>query len=129
LTDPATVFLRQVDAFNACDLDAFLATYAADAEIHGLAAAGPVVGLAAVRPIYAERFTQRPLRCDVLDLHVLGGRWAVAHERVTGPAGTSELVGVFEVVDGRIVRADLSARHPLRRGGHAGDDGRRPVDH
>jgi hypothetical protein len=112
LTDPAAVFLRQVDAFNAHDLDAFLATYDAGAEIHGLDPGGPVVGADELRARYAERFAQRPLRCEVLGLHVLGGRWAVAHERVTGPAGTSELVGMFEVAGGRIVRADLSARHP-----------------
>ncbi|MBB4660923.1 nuclear transport factor 2 family protein [Conexibacter arvalis] len=112
MPDPAQVFLAQVDAFNAADLEAFLATYADDAVVNGLGP-DPVAGKEALRALYAERFTQRPLRCEVSALHEIGGRWAVAHEQVTGPAGTNELVAVFEVADGAIVRADMSARHPV----------------
>jgi hypothetical protein len=114
LTDPAAVFLRQVDAFNARRLEDFLATYAADAEVHGLDVGHVVVGHAALRPVYARRFGQRPLHCEVLQLEVLGERWAVAHERVTSPGGASDLVAIFEVVDGLIVRVDLSGRVPVQ---------------
>jgi hypothetical protein len=112
MPDPTAVFLAQVDAFNAADLEAFLATYADDAVVNGVGPE-PLVGKAALRELYAARFQQRPLRCEVGALHAIGGRWAVAHERVTGPTGTNELVAVFEVADGVIVRADMSARHPV----------------
>jgi hypothetical protein len=111
--DPADVFLSQVAAFNARDLEAFVATYAADAVLHGLQPDGPVTGHAALRRLYEPRFERPPLHCDVLDLHVFGGRWAAAHERVTTPDGTIELVAVFEVASGVIVRADMSGRQRL----------------
>jgi hypothetical protein len=111
MADPRTVFLRQVEAFNAHDLDAFVATYAPDATVNGLPG-GAVTGHAALRDLYADRFRAGP-RCEVPELHVLADRWVVAHERIAGPAGTAELVGVFEVERGRIVRADMSARHSI----------------
>jgi len=112
MPSPKEVFLAQVEAFNAADLEAFLATYADDAVVNGLGPE-PVAGKEALRALYAERFTQRPLDCRIGDLHEIGGRWAVAHETVSGPAGTNELVAVFEVSGGVIVRADMSARHPV----------------
>ena len=113
MADPEQVFRAQVDAFNARDLDAFLATYAPAAELHGLLPDAVVRGHEAMRAIYAERFAQEPLHCEIPALAVYGDRWVAAHERVTSPAGTVELVGVFEVVDGRIARADMVRRIPF----------------
>lgn len=112
MADPEQVFRAQVEAFNARDLDAFLATYAPTAELHGLLPDRVVTGHDEMRGIYVERFAQEPLHCEIRALTVLGDRWVAAHERVTSPAGTVELVGVFEVGDGRIVRADMTARRP-----------------
>lgn len=110
MPDPEQVFRAQVAAFNARDLDAFLATYAPDAELHGLLPDRVVRGHEQMRAIYAERFEQQPLHCEIPALAVHAGRWVAAHERVTSPAGTVELVGVFEIVDGRIARADMVRR-------------------
>lgn len=111
MPDPADVFLAQVAAFNARDLERFIATYDHEAVVHGLRAEGPVAGHAALRRLYEPRFERPPLHCEVLDVHVFGGRWVAAHERVTTPEATVELVGVFDVQKGVIVRADMSARH------------------
>jgi hypothetical protein len=113
MPEPADVFLAQVAAFNARDLEAFLSTYAPTAVVHGLRPGRPVTGHAELRPLYGPRFERPPLHCDVLDLHVFGGRWVAAHERVTTPEAVVELVGVFEIAGGVIVRADMSGRHPL----------------
>jgi hypothetical protein len=113
MPEPADVFLAQVAAFNARDLEAFLSTYAPTAVVHGLRPGRPLTGHAELRPLYGPRFERPPLHCDVLDLHVFGGRWVAAHERVTTPEAVVELVGVFEIADGVIVRADMSGRHPL----------------
>lgn len=113
MADPEQVFRAQVAAFNARDLDAFLVTYAEDAELHGLLPDRVVRGHEEMREIYAERFEQQPLHCEIPALAVHGDRWVSAHERVTSPAGTVELVGVFEVVDGRIARADMVRRIPV----------------
>jgi hypothetical protein len=69
-----------------------------------------------MRPIYQERFGQQPLHCEIVALTVLAERWVVAHERVLSPTGEVELVGVFEVADGAIVRTDMTARHPVAAG-------------
>lgn len=114
--EPEQVFRAQVAAFNARDLDAFLATYAPDAELHGLLPDRVVRGHGEMREIYAERFRQEPLHCEIPALTVYGDRWVAAHERVTSPAGTVELVGVFEVVGGAIARADMSGRLPVSPG-------------
>jgi hypothetical protein len=113
MADPEQVFRAQVAAFNARDLDAFLATYAPDTELHGLLPDRVVRGHDEMREIYRERFAQSPLHCEIPALSVHADRWVAAHERVTSPAGTVELVGVFEVADGRIVRADMVRRIPV----------------
>lgn len=110
MPEPADVFLRQVAAFNAHDLEAFIATYDPEAVVHGLRPEGPVAGHAALRRLYEPRFQRPPLHCEVLAVHVFGGRWVAAHERVTTPEATVELVGVFDVPKDVIVRADMSDR-------------------
>ncbi|MDO8186329.1 nuclear transport factor 2 family protein [Conexibacter sp. JD483] len=113
MAEPERVFREQVRAFNAADLEAFLATYASETELHGLVPDRVVRGHEQMRPLYEERFTQTPLHCEILALTVYGDRWVAAHEQVTSPAGTVVLVGVFEVVEGLIVRADMTGRVPL----------------
>ncbi len=113
MAEPERVFREQVRAFNARDLEAFLATYAPDAELHGLLPERVVRGHAEMRPLYEARFAQEPLHCEILALTVYGDRWVAAHEQVASPAGTVVLVGVFEIVDDLIVRADMTGRLPV----------------
>lgn len=110
MAEPEQVFRAQVEAFNARDLEAFLATYAADTELHGLLPDRVVRGHGEMRPLYEARFAQQPLHCEILASTVYGDRWVVAHEQVLSPGGTVVLVGVFEVVGGLIVRADMTGR-------------------
>ncbi len=113
MADPLAVVNRQVEAFNAHDLEGFLDTYAADAVVDGLDPGGAVRGHGALRRVYGERFTAAsPPHCTVRDSLVLGGRWVVAHELITSAGRSVELVGVFEVAAGRIVHAVLTRRHP-----------------
>lgn len=116
MAEPEQVFRAQVRAFNARDLDAFLATYAPETELHGLVPDRVVRGHEEMRPLYETRFAQEPLHCEILALTVYGDRWVVAHEQVLSPAGTVVLVGVFEVVNGAIVRADMTGRLPIAAG-------------
>ncbi len=114
MAEPERVFREQVRAFNARDLEAFLATYAPQTELHGLLPDRVVRGHEQMRPLYEARFAQEPLHCEIHALTVFGGRWVAAHEQVLSPAGTVELVGVFEIVDGLIARADMTGRLPLQ---------------
>lgn len=96
----------QLDAFNAHDLDAFVATYAADAVITGVTAE-PVVGTAAIRAFYEPRLQNPDLSC-VIDTSVLfGTRWVVAHEQVVNAGVATETIATFDVDRGLIVRASM----------------------
>ena len=96
----------QLDAFNAHDLDAFVATYAADAVITGVAPE-PVVGTAAIREFYEPRLQNPELSC-VIDTSVLfGSRWVVAQEQVINAGVATETIATFDVVDGLISRASM----------------------
>lgn len=96
----------QLDAFNAHDLDAFVATYADDAVITGVAPE-PIVGAAAIRAFYEPRLQNPELSC-VIDSSVLfGTRWVVAQEQVINAGVATETIATFDVVDGRIARASM----------------------
>lgn len=96
----------QLDAFNAHDLDAFVATYAADAVITGVAAE-PVIGAAAIRAFYEPRLQNPDLSC-VIDTSVLfGTRWVVAQEQVVNAGVATETIATFDVDRGLIVRASM----------------------
>ena len=79
----------QVAAFNAHDLEAFVATYAEDAVVVGVAAE-PIVGREALRAFYGDRLTHPDLRCEIDATTLFGDRWVVARESVVffrgGPA-------------------------------------------
>lgn len=96
----------QLDAFNAHDLDAFVATYADDAVVTGVAPE-PLVGSAAIRAFYEPRLQNPELSC-VIDTSVLfGSRWVVAQERVINAGLATETIATFDVVDGVISRASM----------------------
>ena len=96
----------QLDAFNAHDLDAFVATYAEDAVITGVAPE-PSVGSTAIRAFYEPRLQNPELSC-VIDTSVLfGSRWVVAQEQVINAGVATETIATFDVVDGLIARASM----------------------
>ena len=98
--------LAQLDAFNAHDLDAFVATYAQDAVITGVAQE-PVVGSTAIRAFYEPRLQNPELSC-VIDTTVLfGSRWVVAQEQVVNAGVATETIATFDVIDGLIARASM----------------------
>lgn len=96
----------QLDAFNAHDLDAFVATYADDAVVTGVAPE-PLAGSAAIRAFYEPRLQNPELSC-VIDTSVLfGSRWVVAQEQVINAGVATETIATFDVVDGVISRASM----------------------
>jgi hypothetical protein len=101
-----SVFARQVAAFNARDLEGFLATYADDAVVTSFGLP-PLTGHAELRAHYEVRFTDESLHCRIDRTETFAGRWLVAEEHVTSAAGGTAVLGVFEIIDGRIQRASL----------------------
>src|SRR5437773_724292 len=105
---PATVVQRQLDAYNASDLDAFIAAYADDAQQFEHPSKLLANGAAQIRERSAARFQEPNLHARLLN-RIVSGNIVIDHEQVTrtfpeGP-GTLELVAIYEVRDGRIAKA------------------------
>lgn len=76
------VVQRQLEAYNAHDLEGFLATYSPDAELFDLPATGKarVTGIPAMRDDYGQTFAAVPkLRCDVAE-RIVEGSFVTDHE-------------------------------------------------
>ena len=102
---PESVVQRQLDAYNARDLDAWLATYAEDAQQFEHPAKLVASGHAEMRARTAPRFTEPNLHAKLIQRSVMG-QVVIDHEEVTrtfpeGP-GRVELVCIYQVRDGKI---------------------------
>jgi hypothetical protein len=107
-TDPAAVVQRQLDAFNARDIDALLATYAEDAQMFEHPSKLLASGAAAFRERYTARFQEPNLHAALLS-RVVMGPIVIDHEEVrrTFPEGPGkiQLLMIYEVQSGRIAKA------------------------
>ena len=102
---PETVVQRQVEAYNARDIEAFLSFYANDAVVRRLPT-GEVAWESrdAMRLRYAKRFTENPeLNCTITK-RIVHGDWVVDHELVTGVKDRPRVraVVIYEVSGGLI---------------------------
>jgi len=109
---PSAVVQAQLDAYNAKDLDALMATYAPDAAQFALHGDLLARGHDQILPRYKQRFLEPDLHARLLSRTVLGN-FVTDLEIVTRNfpegLGTVEMLCVYEVVDGRIVRASFAA--------------------
>jgi hypothetical protein len=105
---PEQVVQKQLDAFNARDLDALLSTYAEDAEMYEHPSKLLASGAAAFRERFITRFQEPNLQATLLSRTVMG-HIVVDHEEVVrtfpeGP-GRIRLLMIYEVQHGRIAKA------------------------
>lgn len=110
LASAEAVVQRQLDAYNARDLDAFVATYAPDARLYEHPATLLAAGTAQLRERYAARFRETNLHAALVGRLAMGNL-VIDHERVTrtfpeGP-GKADAVVIYEVESGKIARAWL----------------------
>ena len=110
-TSPLAVVQAQLDAYNAKDLDALMATYAPDAQQFAIHGALLAQGQDQIRPRYQERFLEPDLHARLITRSVIGN-FVTDVEIVTRNfpegRGTVEMLCVYEVVDGRIARASFA---------------------
>jgi hypothetical protein len=102
--NPEDPVRRQLDAYNAHDLERFVAEYHDEVKVYRPPAAEPLVsGKKAFGEHYAKnRFTLRDLHARLVN-RIVSGNIVVDHEEITGlPEGKRSAVAVYEVVDGRI---------------------------
>ena len=103
------VVQRQLDAYNAHDLAAFVATYAEDIQLWRPPVATPaIVGRSQLAEFYAtQRFCLPGLKADLVGRMAVGNK-VIDHERISGlSAVATEVVAVYEVTEGLIGRVWL----------------------
>ena len=107
---PEQVVQAQLDAYNARDIDAFLATYAVDAQLFEHPAKLLARGQGELRERYAARFKEPNLHAVIVKRIVMGSL-VIDHEKVTRtfPEGTGVLdaVAIYEIQDGKIAKTWL----------------------
>jgi len=104
--NPADPVQRQLEAYNAHDLERFVAEYTDDIQVFKPPAAEAVLsGKQAFSAHYAKnRFTLPNLHAEVVN-RMISGDTVVDHERVTGlQEGVVEAVAVYKV-SGGLIRA------------------------
>jgi hypothetical protein len=114
--NPEAIVQRQLDAYNAKDMAAWLATYAEDAKQFVLGGELLAAGHAAIRARTAPRFSEPNLFAKLLSRTVIGDV-VIDHEEVTrtfpeGP-GHVELVCIYQVAHGKIQSATFKIAPPV----------------
>ena len=107
---PESVVQAQLDAYNARDMEAFLATYADDAELYAFPGTLQTKGKMEMRKRYAVRFSDSLLHA-VIAKHIVMGNTIIDHERIQvtlpeGP-GVLEAILIYEVQDGKIAKVTI----------------------
>jgi len=111
-TEVTDLIEKQIAAFNARDIEGFLACFTSDARI--LDAAGTLMaqGSEGIRQMYASLFANSPdLHSEITNRIQIGG-WVIDDEHTTGfvlPGYPTELraVVVNHVVDGKIAQSQI----------------------
>ena len=105
--DPAAVVQRQLDAYNARDIDALMATYAEDVEHYEFPSTLVAKGANDVRARLAVRLQESDLHARLLGRTVMRNL-VIDHEIVTRDfpegLGTIEMIAMYEVTGNRISR-------------------------
>ena len=103
--NPVDPVQRQLDAYNAHDLERFVAQYSDDVRVFRPPAAEPTLsGKRAFAEHYARnRFTLPALHAEVVNRMVCGNK-VVDHERITGLGpDVVEAIAVYEI-EGELIR-------------------------
>lgn len=109
-SSPEAIVQAQIEAYNARDIDAFMATYAEDAQLFEHPGKLLAAGSAQLRERYAARFKDPNLH-GVIVKRIVMGNVVVDHERVTRTfpegSGVLDAVAIYEVENGKIAKVWL----------------------
>jgi len=104
----ADIVQRQLDAYNAQDLDAFCACFSADCILAELNGAVTQQGAAAIRERYQTLFANYPENHAALVTRVVVGDVVVDHEDIArSPTERINAAAIYTVKDGLIARVDF----------------------
>lgn len=117
--DAAEVVKRQLDAYNARDIEAFMANWADDAQMFAWPSDLLAEGATVIRARHVERFKDDKL-CARLVSRVAVGNLVIDREVVTRQFpegfGTADVIGIYEVEDGKIAKAWFKQGEPAIEG-------------
>jgi imidazolonepropionase-like amidohydrolase len=100
---PEAIVQRQLNAYNARDLEAFCALYADDVRILGLDGNVQARGMDAFKARYRDRFEKAPkLHCEVIK-RMVRGNVVIDEERITGREPEPVMaLAVYDIQNGKI---------------------------
>jgi hypothetical protein len=101
---------KQLDAYNAQDLDSYVSYFAEDCIISGLNGTPTETSRAAIKARYAKAFAQFPQNKAELKNRIAVGNTVVDHEKVIrAPGGEQfEIIAIYTFRDGLIARVDFA---------------------
>jgi hypothetical protein len=105
MATPLALVEHQLAAYNARDLERFLAVFSDDVEVTRLPGTTPaIVGKTGFGAFYAQnRFNRPDLHAEIVNRMVMGNK-VVDHERITGLGPDPiEMIVVFEI-EGELIR-------------------------
>ncbi|MFD1064203.1 nuclear transport factor 2 family protein [Winogradskyella litorisediminis] len=99
---PEEIVQQQLDAYNARDIDAFMATYSNDIKLYNFPNELRTEGQEAMKTSYKGFFDNTTdLNCKILKRIVTGNK-VIDHELVTANGNTFKAVAIYEVENGLI---------------------------
>lgn len=103
---PAAVVEKQIETFNAHDLEGFLALFADELEVSEIPENPAPTRKARLRELYAERFKANPDLHASAEAQMVSGGFVIQKERIKGRAGKPplEAVVIYQVKAGKIWR-------------------------
>ena len=106
----AAVAQKQLDAYNAQDLETYVSYFAADCVISGLNGTPTETSRDAIKARYAKAFAQFPQNKAELKSRIAVGNTVVDHELVIrSPGGEQfEIIAIYTFKDGLISRVDFA---------------------
>jgi hypothetical protein len=101
---------KQLDAYNAQDLDTYVSFFAGDCVVSGLNGTPTETSRDALHARYAKAFAQFPQNKAILKSRIAVGATVVDHERVVrAPGGEEfEIIAIYTFKDGLISRVDFA---------------------
>ncbi|GMN04775.1 hypothetical protein MTsPCn5_01630 [Croceitalea sp. MTPC5] len=101
---PRTIVQKQLDAYNAKDIDRFLATFSDDIELFDYPSKSVGKGKAKMREMYQGFFAKTPdLNCELKNRIVLGNK-VIDEEYITANGSNFSAVAIYEVKNGKIAK-------------------------
>lgn len=99
---PEQIVQRQLNAYNARDIDAFMDTYSENIKIYNFPETLSIEGKAAMRAQFAKMFENTPtLYCEIKNRIVLGNK-VVDREYVRFAENYSSVIAIYEITAGKI---------------------------